>query len=393
MISRVFQDKTLGQLGFGTMRLPTLADGSIDQQTLNRMVERALEGGINYFDTAWPYHANQSERAIGEALAAYPRDRFFLATKYPGHVIMSRYDPAEVFEAQLKKCRVEYFDFYLLHNVYERSIDTYADPQWGILEYFRLQKRLGRVRHLGFSCHGGLNTLEQFLDLAPDMEFCQIQLNYLDWTLQEAKEKVELLNARGIPVWVMEPVRGGGLAALPEEAERRLKALRPNESIPAWAFRFLQDLPGVDMILSGMSNMEQLEDNLRTFEAEKPLSAEERALLLDIAESLKDLIPCTGCRYCCDSCPLSLNIPFLLSAANEMRVLPSLNTGMRVEALPEEKRPAACIACGACAAACPQGIDIPAALAELAEGLAGLPSWAEISRQREEAERRDRERG
>ena len=387
MIYRDFQDQKLSLLGFGAMRLPQLADGTIDEEQVRQMTRLAIDHGVNYFDTAWPYHGGQSERVMGRVLKDYPRESFFLATKYPGHQIAEKYDPAEIFEKQLEKCGVEYFDFYLLHNVNENSIRTYLDPQWGILEYFREQKRLGRIRHLGFSTHGSVQMMEQFLDVCgADMEFCQIQLNYLDWTLQDAKGKYELLTSRGIPVWVMEPVRGGKLANLGEEDAAALKAKRPEESVPAWCFRFLQELPNVTMILSGMSNLAQMEDNLKTFSAPAPLSGEEQALLQTIAEKLKNAVPCTACRYCCDGCPAKLDIPLLLSIYNDLRCDAggSVIATMRVEAL--EHQPAECVNCGQCTAACPQNIDVPAALADLAGRIAALPSWGEICRQRAKQE-------
>lgn len=334
-----------------------------------------------------------SERIIGRILKEYPRDSWFLATKYPGHQISSSYDPAAVFEEQLQKCQVEYFDFYLLHNVYENSIRTYCDPRWGIIDYFVRQKKEGRIRHLGFSSHGTVENLREFLDGYGDqMEFCQIQLNYLDWSLQDARAKYELLTQRGIPVWVMEPVRGGRLAGLSEEDEAKLKAARPEESVAAWAFRWLQGLPNVRMILSGMSNMEQMQDNVKTFEERKPLTQQETELLYEIAEGMKNSVPCTGCRYCCDGCPMGLDIPGLLAACNEVRFSPNVNVAMRMEAVPEEKQPSACIGCGKCARVCPQNIDIPAVLQEFSETLKTLPSWAEICRQREEAQNKNREK-
>ncbi len=388
MIYSSFQEERLSLLGFGTMRLPTGADGKIDETQVRQMVAYAMEHGVNYFDTAYPYHGGESERVIGRVLSEYARGSYHLATKFPGHQISSSYDPAAVFEEQLRKCGVEYFDFYLLHNVYENSMQTYLDPKWGIIDYFKEQRRLGRIRHLGFSCHAQVQTLQAFLDACgEDMEFCQIQLNYLDWTLQDARAKYELLTQRGVPVWVMEPVRGGRLAKLSDAEEARLKALRPDESIPAWGFRFLQDLPNVRMVLSGMSNMAQMEDNIRTFSERRPLSESETAALLELAEGMKDSVPCTGCRYCCDGCPRGLDIPGLLAAYNEIRFAPTINVAMRVEALPEEKRPAACIGCGKCARICPQGIAIPQAMADFAGVLRTLPSWAEVCRQRDEAAR------
>ena len=384
----------LSRLGFGCMRLPLTADKAIDEQELQRMVDYAIAHGVNYFDTAWPYHGGHSELAVGKALARYPRETWFLADKYPGHQIASSYNPAEIFEEQLKKCGVEYFDFYLLHNVYENSYDVYTDPKWDILNYFLEQKRLGRIRHLGFSSHARPDTLEKFLDYAGgSMEFCQIQLNYLDWTLQDAKSKYDLLTKRGIPVWVMEPLRGGRLASLSEADESRLKALRPQESVASWSFRWLQSLPNVKMVLSGMSASAQMEDNVRTFTEVNPQTPEEAALLLDIAEGLKDALPCTRCRYCCEGCPMQLDIPMLIHAYNDLKFAGSMTVPMQMDALPEDKLPSACIGCGACAAICPQKIDIPAAMREFADKLASMPSWAEMCRQREEAARKLKEQG
>ena len=303
----------LSRLGFGCMRLPVDENGAINTPEFEKMVDYAIEHGVNYFDTAWPYHGGHSELAVGKALSRYPRESYYLADKYPGHQIASSYNPAEIFEQQLKKCGVEYFDFYLLHNVYENSIGVYTDPKWGILDYFKEQKRLGRIRHLGFSTHARPDTLEKFLDYANGaMEFCQIQLNYLDWTLQEADRKYELLTARNIPIWVMEPLRGGKLAVLSEDDTARLRALRPDESTASWSLRYLQSLPNVKVIRSGMSAFDQMEDNVATFSGGRELNEEEKALLFDIAEGLKDAVPCTRCRYCCEGCPMGLDIPMLI---------------------------------------------------------------------------------
>ncbi|MDD5832843.1 MAG: aldo/keto reductase, partial [Clostridiales bacterium] len=185
MLYNDFLGEKISRLGFGTMRLPLDSEGKIDEVKFGQMVDYAMANGVNYFDTAMPYHSGHSELAVGRALAKYPRDSFFLATKFPGHQVADSYDPAGVFEEQLRKCGVEYFDFYLLHNVTENSYGTYTDPKWGILDYFVEQKRLGRIRHLGFSTHGKLDMMKDFLDYAGEhMEFCQIQINYLDWTLQ-----------------------------------------------------------------------------------------------------------------------------------------------------------------------------------------------------------------
>ncbi len=395
MIRFDFQEKTLPLLGFGCMRLPLLPGGKagdIDEEETRKMVSFAMENGCNYFDTAYPYHDGESERVMGKILSEYPRESYFLADKFPGHQIQESYDPKEVFEDQLKKCGVEYFDFYLLHNVYENSIHTYFDSRWKIVEYFIEQKRLGRIRHLGFSTHGSLDIMKAFLDrFGKEMEFCQIQLNYLDWSLQNAAAKVQLLNERNLPIWVMEPLRGGKLVNLKEEEKKLLTEKNPTVSPIEQAFRFLQEIPGVGVILSGMSNFSQLKENLGYFEERKPLCAEETETLFAVAEKIKNSVPCTSCRYCAKDCPMGLDIPMLISAFNELSVVKTFNTSMRIECLPEEKKPTACIGCGLCAKNCPQLIDIPEVMKKLSEILKEIPSWKKISREREEIAKKMRE--
>ena len=369
MIYRDFQNFKLSALGMGAMRLPVIGgdDANIDYAATEEMVAYAMEHGINYFDTAWGYHNGNSETVMGKALAKYPRESFYLATKFPGYDLSNMPRVREIFEQQLQKCGVDYFDFYLFHNVCEMNIDAYLDPQYGIFSYLMEQKKAGRIRHLGFSAHGSCAVMRRFLDAyGADMEFCQIQLNYLDWSFQNAKSKVELLREYQIPVWVMEPLRGGRLASLPEAAERSLKAMRPKEGIPAWAFRFLQTIPDVTMILSGMSSFEQLAENIRTFETDAPLSEREMDALLALAEGMLDgTLPCTACRYCTTHCPQGLDIPMLLKLYNEH----SFTGGgflapMALMAVPEEKRPSACIGCRSCEKVCPQSIKISEAMAD-----------------------------
>ena len=231
--------------------------------------------------------------------------------------------------------------------------------------------------------------MKEFLDTyGGEMEFCQIQLNYLDWTLQDAKSKYDLLTERGIPVWVMEPVRGGKLASLAPENSAKLKAQRPGESIAAWAFRWLQTLPNVKMILSGMSNIEQVQDNIKTFSTASPLNVDEVKLLEQVAASMLDLLPCTACRYCCDDCPQELDIPTLLAYYNDCRFDPSFMQGMKIDALEPDKRPSACIACGQCKEMCPQGIDIPEALKAFQDTLDTMPHWADMRQRPEDIEHR-----
>lgn len=380
----------VSRLGFGMMRLPTDGGGNIDEDLVGRMVEAALSAGVNYFDTAYPYHGGMSEVVAGKVLSRRPRGSYLLATKYPGHQHAASYDPASVFEEQLEKCKVSRFDFYLLHNVCESSIGVYEDSRWGIVDYFVRQVRAGRIGHLGFSSHGELPLLRRFLDRFGDrMEFCQIQLNWLDWTLQQAREKYEFFKGRRLPVWVMEPLRGGRLARLSHEETARLEALRPGKSVASWAMEWLRRLDGVKVILSGMSSMEQMEDNLATFNGGTPLDDMEVAELSEIARGMHAMIPCTGCRYCCDGCPAGLDIPGLIGSLNDARFSASSFTiGMKMDSLGRDKLPSACIGCGACERACPQGIHIPGLMKELAGMLDKLPDWRKICRERAEAAER-----
>ena len=374
MVYREFQDLKLSALGMGAMRLPVLDgdDSRIDEAAAGEMVDYAMGQGVNYYDTAWGYHSGNSELAMGKALGRHPRESFYLATKFPGYDLSNMPKVKEIFEKQLEKCQVSYFDFYLFHNVCEMNIDAYLDQSYGIYQYLMEQKENGRIRHLGFSAHGNLDVMKRFLEAyGKDMEFCQIQLNYLDWTFQDAKAKVELLREYNIPVWVMEPLRGGKIARLPEKEEAILKGLRPEEGIPAWAFRFLQSIPDVTVVLSGMSDMEQLKDNVRTFEKDLPLNEKEMETLLSVADGmLNGRLPCTACHYCTSHCPQGLDIPSLLELYNEH----SFTGGgfiapMALMAVPKEKRPSACVGCRSCEAVCPQQIKISEVMKDFAEKL------------------------
>lgn len=374
MIYNDFQGKKLSALGMGNMRLPVVSgdDSRIDVETAKKMIAYCMEHGINYYDTAYGYHGGQSELVVGELLKAYERDTFYLASKFPGYDLSNMTKVKEIFEEQLKKCQVEYFDFYLFHNVCEMNINYYLDPKYGIYDYLMKQKKNGHIKHLGFSAHGDINCMTRFLETyGKDMEFCQIELNYFDYKFQDAKGKVELLNKWNIPVWVMEPVRGGQLASLSEDAEAKLKAVRPDEDVPAWAFRFLQSIPSVTMTLSGMSNMQQLQDNIKTYEENNPLNAEEMELILGIADEMiaKTTVPCTGCHYCVTKCPKQLDIPFLLKLYNEAMVAGSgmFIAPMALASVDADKQPESCINCHSCEKVCPQTIHIPEELAKFAK--------------------------
>ena len=377
MMYRDFQDVKLSALGMGAMRLPVVDgdDSKIDEAAAFAMVDEAMARGVNYYDTAWGYHNGNSELVMGKALARHPREKFYLATKFPGYDLSNMGKVEEIFEKQLEKCQVEYFDFYLFHNVCEMNIDAYLDPKYGTYDYLLAQKKNGRIRHLGFSAHGDYDVMKRFLEAyGKDMEFCQIQLNYLDWDFQDAKRKVELLNQWNIPVWVMEPLRGGKLASLAPEDEDKLKALRPDEGIPAWAFRYLQSIPSVVVTLSGMSNMEQMKENIATFETDKPLNETELETLHAIAQGMvkKIVLPCTACHYCTSHCPQGLDIPNLLSLYNEHCFTQGgFIAPMALSAIPADKQPSACIGCRSCEAVCPQGIKISEAMADFTAKLGG----------------------
>lgn len=375
MIYKEFQGLTLSALGMGAMRLPVIDgdDGLIDEKKTEEMVDYAMAHGVNYYDTAWGYHDGKSELVMGRVLSKYPRESFYLATKFPGYDLSNMDKVEEIFEKQLEKCGVEYFDFYLFHNVCEMNIDAYLDPQYGIYELLLLQKKAGRIRHLGFSAHGSYDVMKRFLEAyGKDMEFCQIQLNYLDWSFQDAKAKVELLKEYHLPVWVMEPLRGGRLASLTPEETAKLQAMRPDEKVPAWAFRFLQSIPEVTVVLSGMSNMEQMQENIRTFEEDKPLSEIEMKNLLAMADEMvkKIVLPCTVCHYCVSHCPQGLDIPRLLELYNEHCFTQGgFIAPMALAAISQDKQPASCIGCRSCEAVCPQQIHISEAMADFAARL------------------------
>ncbi|MBE6029546.1 MAG: 4Fe-4S dicluster domain-containing protein [Clostridiales bacterium] len=378
---REFKDKKLSLLGFGAMRLPVIDgdDANVDVPQTMRMVEYAMEHGINYYDTAWGYHGEHSEEIMGEALRRYPRDSYYFADKFPGYDLANMPKVKEIFETQLQRTGLDFFDFYLLHNVCEMNIEQYLDPQYGIIEYLLAQKQAGRIHHFGFSCHGELPVLKRFLEAyGHEMEFCQLQLNYLDWEFQHGKEKVALLKEYDIPIWVMEPLRGGKLAKLDDGQEQALKALRPQEEIPAWAFRFLETLPEVKVILSGMSNEEQLHANVETFEKAAPLQEEEMAALMQVAKELagEKSVPCTACHYCTDHCPQGLDIPHLIELYNEHVLTTKAGlfgfiAPMALAAIPQDKQPAACLHCGNCEQVCPQQIKISDVMGDFVKVLGG----------------------
>lgn len=373
-----FQGEKLSMLAMGTMRLPVIDgdDAHIDVPAAEEMIDCAYNNGVNYFDTAWGYHGGNSEKVVGAALSRYERGSFNLASKFPSYDTSNFGKHEKIFATQLEKCQVDYFDFYLLHNINEGNIDQYMDEDtYHTVAYFKQQKEAGKIRHLGFSTHGNWDTFKRFMDrFGDDMEFCQIECNYLDWTFQDAKKKAEYLAERGIAVWIMEPLRGGYLCSFDEGQAARLAVHRPDTSAVEWALRWLQTKLPQSVVLTGASTLAQLQENVRIFSEGNSLSAEELATLDGIAqEMIEDIgLPCTACRYCVSHCPVGLDIPHLLELFNEYRskqgedwFIPSMAIGL----LPEDKRPSACIGCGSCHDVCPQALAIPEALEELAKNV------------------------
>ena len=366
---------SMPKLGFGLMRLPE-RDGKIDLDHVCRMVDTYLQAGLNYFDTAYVYHGGNSEKIVKEALVRrHPRDSFLLATKLPAWCMKGPADRDRIFNEQLERCGVDYFDFYLLHSIEDGSNgDTYERLDcynWG------LQKKAeGKIRHFGFSFHGSPAYLTQILDAHPEVEFVQIQLNYADWKnpVVRSGELYEILHSRNIPMVIMEPVKGGTLASLKPELEAMYRAVRPEASIASWALRFVGSLPGVMTILSGMSNEEQMQDNLRTFTHFEPLTEEERALV-DRVRAIMTNVPtigCTSCRYCTPGCPMNIAIPDVFRSLNTMTLYgdvfrpKNFYNGLIGQG---HGRAADCIACGQCEGVCPQHLPIIDLLKEAAAKL------------------------
>lgn len=350
-------------LGLGCMRLPTIAPDKpeIDFAAAQKIVDAAIAGGITYFDSAYMYHGGTSESFAGEALSHYPRESYYLATKMPLWLLETKDDMERIFAEQLKNCRTEYFDFYLFHAV---STERFAKAEdLGLYDFLAQKKREGRIRRLGFSFHDTPEMLEQVCNTHA-WDFAQLQLNYLDWEFQRAKEQYEVLERHGIPCIVMEPVRGGALADLGTQVNPMLQEAAPQNSIASWAMRWVAGLPNVLVVLSGMSNLEQLQDNIATFSPLVPLSEVEQATLQRALTAYKEqkLVPCTGCRYCMD-CPCGVDIPGTFKAYNTFslsKYKPDFVSAM------EKMRPDACMACGACVDVCPQNIRVPERMEEIA---------------------------
>ncbi|MBO5649122.1 MAG: aldo/keto reductase [Clostridia bacterium] len=368
------------------MRMPLSSDqnNDINYAAGKALIDIAYRSGVNYFDTAYMYHGGESERFIGEALSAYPRDSFYLADKMPGWLIGDggAEKAKEIFADQLSKCRVEYFDFYLLHSLsskedYQR---VYCDA--GVLAYLDSEKENGRIRNLGFSFHGSVEFFE-FMMRQRKWDFCQIQLNYMDWDNQNARELYRLSEEYGVPLIIMEPVRGGSLVKLCDEAVSILRAAEPERSIASWAIRFAASLPNVLCVLSGMSDELQVSDNCATLTDFIPLTEEDHVTLSRAvaAYNRAGTIPCTACRYCFE-CPAQIMIPELFAAYNAAASEDRLPMSVGIDdtevarrkrafldaydTIPDDKQAHNCIKCGKCVEHCPQAIKIPDRLKEIA---------------------------
>lgn len=364
MIYKNFKDIKLSSLGLGNMRLP-VKEGSqndIDYEKAFKVIDSSLESGITYFDTAHVYNNGDSERCLGECMKRHDRNSFYLATKYN---IDAEPDYEKTFNAQLERLQTDHIDFYLIHCVLDHNADKYVKS--GAIEFFKKKKEEGVITYLGFSSHASTATLEKFADLEA-WDFAQIQLNYYDWYFGNAKSEYEALHSRNIPIVVMEPVRGGRLSKLCDSAEKLLNEAHPDWSISSWALRFVNSLPGIQVILSGMSTPEQVEDNIKTFSDGYEFTSEDHEILKKAADLFKSylVVPCTGCRYCTENCPMKINIPEFLKVLNSYKTDGpwALN---RLKSIDSEGLPTDCIGCGGCVAHCPQSINIPYRMEELAE--------------------------
>ena len=353
-------DVKVSLLGMGCMRLPKVdpEKEDIDYEKAQEIIDYAYANGVNYFDTAYGYHGGQSELFVGQALKKYPRESFFLASKMPIWCVKEKGDVERIFNEQLQRCQTDYFDFYLFHS--QNAANFQKCQEFGVYEFLSQMKAEGKIRRLGFSFHDTPEVLRHICDTYP-WDFAQIQLNYLDWEMQDAKTQYQILNDREIPVIVMEPVRGGALASPCEAADILFREERPDKSVASWAIRFAASLPGVLTVLSGMSNMEQVRDNVDTMTRFEPLTDREREVIDEALEAYrkKDTVPCTGCRYCMD-CPFGVDIPKMFSLYNHYVLDRDGEDYLEAyEAQPESQRADQCQACGACMEKCPQHIRIP----------------------------------
>lgn len=358
--------KSISLLGFGFMRLPVKngETSQIDEEAASAMVDYAIANGVNYFDTAYLYHDGQSELFAGKALSKYSRDSFYLATKMPIMAVSSEADVERIFDEQLEKCRVDYFDFYLIHNINKAYLSKMREHK--IYEIVKEKQKQGKIKHLGFSFHDNVEVLAETLD-GYEWDFAQIQLNYMDWEIQDAGKQYQMLKDKNIPVIVMEPLRGGVLATLCDKSIEIFKSENPSVSTASWALRYAASLPDVLTVLSGMTTMEQLEDNIKTLGSFEPLTSHEYDVIEKALTAYRETaaIPCTACRYCMD-CPEGVDIPKVFSAYNNYligitnnRRFNDFTFDIEYRVLGEDKQANNCAFCNQCISSCPQHIDIP----------------------------------
>lgn len=368
-------------LGFGCMRFPTLFKDKpdIDEVLAQKMVDYAYLHGVNYFDTAYPYHNGLSEIFIGKALKKYPRSSFYLASKMPSWLIKSVDDAKRIFEEQLGKCQVEYFDYYLCHALGSEQFKPYLLP--GVMDYLYQLKKDGRIHHLGFSFHDTPDVLDKIIHTF-DWDFVQLQCNYLDWTFQDAKKQYEIVEEYGIPCIIMEPVRGGMLATLNDEAVAIFKAANSKASVASWAIRYAASKTNVITVLSGMSNEEQTEDNIKTLSNFQPITSDDQLVIdraLDVFLKSR-LIPCTECRYCMP-CPQGVDIPLMFKVYNKYALSKNKREFIHLyEMVEESKRSFFCISCGECLSLCPQKIAIFDKMNEISDLYTQLKKEIEINK-------------
>lgn len=354
--------ESIPKLGFGLMRLP-MAEGKIDIEQVKEMVDLFLDAGFRYFDTAYGYNDGDSERAAKAALVdRYPRDSFYLATKLPAWTAKTEEDAKQMFYTSLERTGAGYFDFYLLHNIGKGRLEFFDN--FGIWDFLAARKAEGLIRHLGFSAHCTPEMLDEVLTAHPDMEFVQLQINYADWESDgvQSRKCYEVARRHGKPVVIMEPVKGGMLASLPEGAAAPLLAAAPERSLASWALRFAAGLNGLVTVLSGMSNVAQMKENLALMKDFAPLSEGERAALEETRAFLASVpqVPCTGCSYCTKGCPQEIAIPDVFTAYNQFKVYQALAPAKRFYGFATRKggKASDCVECGQCERVCPQSISI-----------------------------------
>lgn len=345
-------------LGFGCMRFPTTKEGKIDEAEAEKMLDYAISKGVNYIDTAYPYHNGESEPFVGKVLKKYPRDSFYLATKLPVWAVNTLEDVDRIFEEQLERLQTDHVDFYLMHAMNRGSWEKMVSI--GCVEHLEKKKTAGQIKYLGFSFHDGYEAFEEILNYR-DWDFAQIQLNYMDTEEQAGMKGYELAAEKNIPLVIMEPVKGGSLAAFADDIMDKYHALDPEASAASFALRFVGTLPNILTVLSGMSTMEQVEDNLRTFTDFKPLSDKEQEVIRDVVALLRSRVQngCTGCRYCMP-CPAGVNIPGCFGAWNTYHMYQNYNVvrWKWEQEIGETQQAKNCIQCGKCEKACPQHLSI-----------------------------------